>query len=62
VVKCPKCNRGINSTYIREGQKALWKKIGYFCVICNAHYDTKIKPHVKGKAPTDDRRISLNAT
>jgi hypothetical protein len=64
VVKCPNCNRRINSTYIREGQKALWKKIGYFCAICNVHYDMKLKPYVKerkGIADNNRRRVLLNA-
>jgi hypothetical protein len=49
VAKCPKCNRRINSTYIREGQKALWKKIGYFCPVCNTHYDMKLKLYAKAE-------------
>jgi len=64
VVKCPKCGRGINSTYIREGERALWKKIGYFCTICNVHYDMKLKPYTKDKgrlADNNKKRILANA-
>jgi hypothetical protein len=64
VVKCPECNRRINSTYIREGERALWKKIGYFCAICNVHYDMKLKPNIKDKKALADknrRSVLLNA-
>jgi hypothetical protein len=33
MTKCRKCNSGINSTYIRQGEKGLWKKVGYYCSV-----------------------------
>jgi hypothetical protein len=41
MTRCRKCNNGINSTYIREGEKGLWKKIGYYCPVCDIYYDMK---------------------
>jgi len=49
---------------MREGQKALWKKIGYFCLACKAHYDMNLKPYTKTKkslADNDKKRILINA-
>ncbi len=37
------CHQGINSTYIRNGSKGSLKKIGYFCNMCNLHYDVNTK-------------------
>jgi hypothetical protein len=49
MTKCPTCGKRIDSAYIREGERALWKKIGYFCTMCVVHYDMKLKPYVKAK-------------
>ena len=43
MAKCQNCHQGINSTYIREGVKGSFKKIGYYCNTCNIHYNTDKK-------------------
>ena len=43
MAKCQSCHQGINSTYIREGVKGSFKKIGYYCNTCNIHYNTDKK-------------------
>src|SRR4051794_2347028 len=43
MAKCQSCHHGINSIYIREGIKGSLKKIGYYCNICNIHYNTDKK-------------------
>ncbi len=41
MVRCKQCNKGINSTYIREGKKSLLRKIGYHCLVCDIYYNLK---------------------
>lgn len=43
MAKCQSCHQGINSTYIRNGSKGSFNKIGYFCNMCNLHYNTDKK-------------------
>src|SRR5919112_2739540 len=38
MAKCQSCHHGINSTYIREGVRGSFRKIGYYCNTCNIHY------------------------
>jgi len=47
MVRCKLCNYGINSTYIREGKKSLWKKIGHYCVVCDRYYNLKSEVYVR---------------
>lgn len=64
MTRCRKCNNGINSTYIREGEKGLWKKIGYFCPVCDIYYDMKSKPYIKStnrKKVSSTKGMMLNA-
>lgn len=41
MVRCKVCNNGINSAYIREGKKSLWRKIGYYCLVCDIYFNMK---------------------
>ncbi len=43
MAKCQSCLKGINSTYIREGVRGSFRKIGYYCNTCNIHYNTDKK-------------------
>jgi hypothetical protein len=45
MAKCQNCHHGINSTYIREEVRGSFKKIGYYCNICNIHYDIGKRPY-----------------
>jgi len=40
---CRECGKGINSTYIREGVKGLWKKVGFYCPVCDIYYDPNLQ-------------------
>jgi hypothetical protein len=51
VTKCSICHQGVNSTYIRVGQKSLLKKVGYYCSNCDIHYDLNQKPYTKNEKP-----------
>jgi hypothetical protein len=51
VTRCSVCNHGINSTYIRVGQKSLLNKVGYYCSNCDIHYDLNQKPFTKNEKP-----------
>jgi hypothetical protein len=51
VTKCIQCRRGINSTYIRVGQRSLLNKVGYYCSNCDSHYDLNQKPYTKNEKP-----------
>ena len=63
MTRCRKCNNGINSTYIREGEKGLWKKVGYYCPVCDIYYDMKLKSYVKSmnKKVSSTKGLMLNA-
>ena len=41
MVRCKVCKNGINSTYIREGKKSMWRKIGHYCMVCDIYYNLK---------------------
>ena len=41
MVRCKVCSSGINSTYIREGKKSMWRKVGYYCLVCDIYYGLK---------------------
>src|SRR5690349_9436641 len=51
MARCIGCSRGINSTYIRVGEKSLLKKVGFYCTHCDTHYDFKQKPYTKNEKP-----------
>jgi hypothetical protein len=51
VTKCSICHQGINSTYIRVGEKSLLNKVGYYCSNCDIHYDLDQKPYTKNEKP-----------
>ena len=51
MTRCSVCNQGINSTYIRIGQKSLLNKVGYYCSHCDIHYDLNQKPYTKNEKP-----------
>lgn len=40
-IKCVKCSRTANSSYIRLGQEGILNKIGFYCRFCKIHYDLK---------------------
>ncbi len=43
MAKCQNCLNGISSAYIKDVIKGSFKKIGYYCNICNIHYNTDKK-------------------
>lgn len=49
MVRCKACNKGINSTYIREGKNSMWRKIGHYCMVCDIYYDLRSQVYSKGK-------------
>jgi hypothetical protein len=49
MARCPTCSQGINSTYIRVGEKSLLKKVGFYCSECNIHYDLEQKPYTNSE-------------
>jgi hypothetical protein len=51
MARCPTCSQGINSTYIRVGEKSLLKKVGFYCSECNIHYDLEQKPYTNSEKP-----------
>jgi hypothetical protein len=51
MAKCSICHQGINSTYIRVGQKSLLNKVGYYCSNCDIHFDLNQKPYTKNEKP-----------
>jgi hypothetical protein len=51
MAKCTICHQGINSTYIRVGERSLLKKVGYYCGNCDIHYDLNQKPYTKNEKP-----------
>jgi hypothetical protein len=40
--RCSQCGEGINSSYIREGEKGLLKKTGYYCPACDIYYSLNL--------------------
>ena len=48
MVRCKVCKSGINSTYIREGKKSMWRKIGHYCMVCDIYYNLKSQSYLKG--------------
>ena len=57
VTKCSICHQGINSTYIRVGEKSLLNKVGYYCSNCDIHYDLNQKPYTKNEKPYTVNKI-----
>jgi hypothetical protein len=51
VTKCSICHQGVNSTYIRVGQKSSLNKVGYYRSNCDIHYDLDQKPYTKNEKP-----------
>jgi hypothetical protein len=51
MVRCIRCGQGINSTYIRVGEKSLLKKVGFYCTNCDTHYDFNQKPYTTNEKP-----------
>ena len=51
MTRCSCCGQGINSTYIRVGEKSILKKIGYYCPICVIYYDLFQKPCTVNEKP-----------
>ena|SRR5918995_384414 len=51
MVKCLKCSQGINSAYIRVGERSLLKKFGYFCINCNTPFTLDQKPYMVNEKP-----------
>jgi hypothetical protein len=49
MVKCTICHQGINSTYIRVGEKSLLNKVGFYCSNCDIYYDLNQKPYTVNK-------------
>jgi hypothetical protein len=49
VTKCTICHQGVNSTYIRVGEKSLLNKIGYYCGNCDIPYTKNEKPYTVNK-------------
>jgi len=47
MTRCKICSNGINSTYIREGKKSLWRKIGHYCIVCDIYYNLKSQVYSK---------------
>lgn len=47
MVRCKQCSKGINSTYIREGKKSMWRKIGYYCLVCDVYYNLRSHAYFK---------------
>ncbi len=47
MVRCSRCGTGINSTYIREGKKSMWRKIGHYCLVCDMHYNLKSEAYLR---------------
>jgi hypothetical protein len=57
VTKCTICHQGINSTYIRVGEKSLLNKIGFYCGNCDIYYDLNQKPYTKNEKPYTVNKI-----
>ena len=57
VTKCTVCHQGINSTYIRVGEKSLLNKVGYYCSNCDVYYDLNQKPYTKNEKPYTVNKI-----
>jgi hypothetical protein len=51
MVSCFKCGQGINSTYIRVGEKSILRKIGYYCKSCETHFDLDQKLYTENRKP-----------
>ena len=51
MARCIRCGQGINSTYIRVGEKSLLKKVGFYCTSCDTHYDFNQKPYTTNEKP-----------
>jgi hypothetical protein len=57
MAKCTVCHQGINSTYIRVGEKSLLNKVGYYCSNCDVYYDLNQKPYTKNEKPYTVNKI-----
>jgi hypothetical protein len=51
MARCLNCHQGINSTYIRVGEKSLLNKVGFYCRSCDIYYDLDQKPYTKNEKP-----------
>ena len=49
MVRCKLCNNGINSTYIREGKKSMWRKIGFYCLVCDLYFNLRLEVYSRRK-------------
>ena len=49
--RCSTCGQGINSAYIRVGERSLLKKVGYFCINCNTPCTLDQKPYMVNEKP-----------
>jgi hypothetical protein len=60
MAKCPLCGQGINSTYIRVGEKSLLKKVGYYCSICDIPFNKEQKPYTVNRVENGQNIVPLN--
>jgi hypothetical protein len=51
MARCLKCSQGINSMYIRVGERSLLKKVGFYCSECDMYFDLKQKPYTNSEKP-----------
>ena len=58
MVKCSTCGQGINSAYIRVGERSLLKKVGYFCINCNMAVTLDQKPYMVNEKPYTVNRLA----
>ena len=57
MARCGICGQGINSTYIRIGEKSLLKKVGYYCSNCLIPFNLDQKPYTVNEKPYTVNRI-----
>jgi hypothetical protein len=57
MARCSICDKGINSTYIRVGERSLLKKVGYYCTNCDMPFNKDQKPYMVNEKPYTVNRI-----
>ncbi|VFJ12708.1 protein of unknown function [Candidatus Nitrosocosmicus franklandus] len=53
MARCSKCQKGLHTTYIRLGPKAVFTKLSYYCINCKSYTEnpyTETKPYTENNS------------
>ncbi|VFJ12791.1 protein of unknown function [Candidatus Nitrosocosmicus franklandus] len=57
MARCSKCQKGLHTTYIRLGPKAVFTKLGYYCINCKSYTENNSQAFRGARKQTQNRML-----